>query len=129
MHAVLGLAATLLFGVAGLYFHLSSPFLAMMQIHSYVGARVYHRCPWGHAKRTLISWQQRAPDGRESAVGYSPLFRPVLSLFVAAIAPNREVCCGDREGGRYVNRGLSVRACYYSTAWPSVVSVHANSYS
>lgn len=37
MHAVLGLAATL-FGVAGLYFHLGSPFLAMMQILIYVGA-------------------------------------------------------------------------------------------
>ncbi len=37
MHAVLGLAATL-FGIAGLYFHLGSPFLAMMQILIYVGA-------------------------------------------------------------------------------------------
>jgi len=37
MHAVLGLAVSL-FGVAGLYFHLGSPFLAMMQILIYVGA-------------------------------------------------------------------------------------------
>jgi NADH-quinone oxidoreductase subunit J len=37
MHAVLGLAVAL-FGVAGLYFHLGSPFLAMMQILIYVGA-------------------------------------------------------------------------------------------
>ncbi len=37
MHAVLGLAVSLL-GVAGLYFHLGSPFLAMMQILIYVGA-------------------------------------------------------------------------------------------
>lgn len=37
MHAVLGLAVAL-FGVAGLYFYLGSPFLAMMQILIYVGA-------------------------------------------------------------------------------------------
>lgn len=37
MHAVLGLAVALL-GVAGLYFHLGSPFLAVMQILIYVGA-------------------------------------------------------------------------------------------
>ncbi|MBN2645609.1 MAG: NADH-quinone oxidoreductase subunit J [Desulfuromonadaceae bacterium] len=37
MHAVLGLAVSLL-GVAGLYFHLGSPFLATMQILIYVGA-------------------------------------------------------------------------------------------
>lgn len=37
MHAVLGLAVSLL-GVAGLYFHLGSPFLAMMQVLIYVGA-------------------------------------------------------------------------------------------
>lgn len=37
MHAVLGLAVSLL-GVAGLYFYLGSPFLAMMQILIYVGA-------------------------------------------------------------------------------------------
>ena len=37
MHAVLGLAVSLL-GVAGLYFHLGSPFLTMMQILIYVGA-------------------------------------------------------------------------------------------
>jgi NADH:ubiquinone oxidoreductase subunit 6 (subunit J) len=37
MHAVLGLAVALI-GVAGLYFHLGSPFLAMMQILIYVGA-------------------------------------------------------------------------------------------
>ncbi|MBN2233316.1 MAG: NADH-quinone oxidoreductase subunit J [Deltaproteobacteria bacterium] len=37
MHAVLGLAVSLL-GVAGLYFHLGSPFLALMQILIYVGA-------------------------------------------------------------------------------------------
>lgn len=37
MNAVLGLALALL-GVAGLYFHLGSPFLAMMQILIYVGA-------------------------------------------------------------------------------------------
>ncbi|MEA3464832.1 MAG: NADH-quinone oxidoreductase subunit J [Thermodesulfobacteriota bacterium] len=37
MHAVLGLAVSL-FGVAGLYFHLGSPFLAVMQILIYVGA-------------------------------------------------------------------------------------------
>ncbi len=37
MHAVLGLAVSL-FGVAGLYFHLGSPFLAMMQVLIYVGA-------------------------------------------------------------------------------------------
>jgi len=39
MNAVLGLALALL-GVAGLYFHLGSPFLAMMQILIYVGAVV-----------------------------------------------------------------------------------------
>lgn len=37
MHAVLGLTVSL-FGIAGLYFHLGSPFLAMMQILIYVGA-------------------------------------------------------------------------------------------
>ncbi|UFS69795.1 NADH-quinone oxidoreductase subunit J [Geomonas sp. RF6] len=37
MNAVLGLALALL-GVAGLYFHLGSPFLALMQILIYVGA-------------------------------------------------------------------------------------------
>jgi NADH-quinone oxidoreductase subunit J len=37
MHAVLGLAISL-FGVAGLYFYLGSPFLTMMQILIYVGA-------------------------------------------------------------------------------------------
>ena len=37
MNAVLGLSLSLL-GVAGLYFHLGSPFLAMMQILIYVGA-------------------------------------------------------------------------------------------
>lgn len=37
MHAVLGLAVSL-FGVAGLYFFLGSPFLATMQILIYVGA-------------------------------------------------------------------------------------------
>ncbi|OQY19508.1 MAG: hypothetical protein B6I36_03945 [Desulfobacteraceae bacterium 4572_35.1] len=37
MHAVLGLAVSL-FGVAGLYFFLGSPFLAMMQVLIYVGA-------------------------------------------------------------------------------------------
>ncbi len=37
MHAVLGLAVSLL-GVAGMYFFLGSPFLAMMQILIYVGA-------------------------------------------------------------------------------------------
>ncbi len=37
MHAVLGLAVSL-FGVAGLYFYLGSPFLTMMQILIYVGA-------------------------------------------------------------------------------------------
>ncbi len=37
MHAVLGLAVSLL-GVAGLYFYLGSPFLAMMQVLIYVGA-------------------------------------------------------------------------------------------
>ena len=37
IHAVLGLAVSLL-GVAGLYFYLGSPFLAMMQILIYVGA-------------------------------------------------------------------------------------------
>ncbi|MBN2331490.1 MAG: NADH-quinone oxidoreductase subunit J [Deltaproteobacteria bacterium] len=37
MHAVLGLAVSLL-GVAGLYFYLGSPFLAMMQILIYIGA-------------------------------------------------------------------------------------------
>ena len=37
MHAVLGLAVCLL-GVAGLYFHLGSIFLTMMQILIYVGA-------------------------------------------------------------------------------------------
>ncbi len=37
MHAVLGLALSL-FGIAGLYFHLGSPFLALMQILIYVGA-------------------------------------------------------------------------------------------
>ncbi len=37
MHSVLGLAVSL-FGVAGLYFYLGSPFLTMMQILIYVGA-------------------------------------------------------------------------------------------
>ena len=37
MHAVLGLAVALV-GVAGLYFHLGSPFMALMQILIYVGA-------------------------------------------------------------------------------------------
>ncbi len=37
MHAVMGLAVSLL-GIAGLYFHLGSPFLAMMQVLIYVGA-------------------------------------------------------------------------------------------
>ena len=37
MHTVLGLAVSL-FGVAGMYFFLGSPFLAMMQILIYVGA-------------------------------------------------------------------------------------------
>lgn len=37
MHAVVGLAVSLL-GIAGLYFHLGSPFLAVMQILIYVGA-------------------------------------------------------------------------------------------
>jgi NADH-quinone oxidoreductase subunit J len=37
MHAVLGLAVALI-GVAGLYFHLGSPFLATMQVLIYVGA-------------------------------------------------------------------------------------------
>ena len=37
MHAVLGLMVSL-FGVAGLYFYLGSPFLTMMQILIYVGA-------------------------------------------------------------------------------------------
>jgi NADH:ubiquinone oxidoreductase subunit 6 (subunit J) len=37
MHAVLGLAVALI-GVAGLYFHLGSPFMALMQILIYVGA-------------------------------------------------------------------------------------------
>lgn len=37
MHAVIGLAVSLL-GVAGLYFHLGSTFLAVMQILIYVGA-------------------------------------------------------------------------------------------
>lgn len=37
MNAVLGLALSLL-GIAGLYFHLGSPFLALMQVLIYVGA-------------------------------------------------------------------------------------------
>jgi NADH-quinone oxidoreductase subunit J len=37
MNAVMGLAVSLL-GIAGLYFHLGSPFLAMMQVLIYVGA-------------------------------------------------------------------------------------------
>ena len=37
MHAVLGLMVSL-FGIAGLYFYLGSPFLTMMQILIYVGA-------------------------------------------------------------------------------------------
>lgn len=37
MHAVLGLAVAFV-GVAGLFFHLGSPFMAMMQILIYVGA-------------------------------------------------------------------------------------------
>lgn len=37
MHAALGLMLSL-FGIAGLYFHLGSPFLAMMQILIYIGA-------------------------------------------------------------------------------------------
>ncbi|MFO7983775.1 MAG: NADH-quinone oxidoreductase subunit J [Desulfuromonadales bacterium] len=37
MHAVLGLAVAFI-GVAGLFFHLGSPFMAMMQILIYVGA-------------------------------------------------------------------------------------------
>jgi len=37
MHAVLGLVVSL-FGVAGLYFYLGSPFMTMMQILIYVGA-------------------------------------------------------------------------------------------
>lgn len=37
MHAVLGLAVAFI-GVAGLFFHLGSPFMAMMQVLIYVGA-------------------------------------------------------------------------------------------
>jgi len=37
MHAVLGLAVVFI-GVAGLFFHLGSPFMAMMQVLIYVGA-------------------------------------------------------------------------------------------
>ncbi len=37
MHAVLGLAVALV-GVAGIYFHLGSPFMALMQVLIYVGA-------------------------------------------------------------------------------------------
>ena len=113
MHAVLGLAATL-FGVAGLYFHLGSPFLAMMQILIYVGAVCIIIVLGVMLGNTPDQLAAKNMTGRNLALALLACLTAFISLFVAIIGRTEFTAATEKIGDKsieFVGESLLLQYC------------------
>ncbi|MCD6527155.1 MAG: NADH-quinone oxidoreductase subunit J [Desulfuromonas sp.] len=112
MHAVLGLAVSL-FGVAGLYFHLGSPFLAMMQILIYVGAVCIMIVLGVMLGNTPDQLAVKNFSGRNTLLALLACATGFFTLFVA-IGQTKFVPAAERIGDmsiRFVGENLLFKYC------------------
>jgi len=113
MHAVLGLAATL-FGVAGLYFHLGSPFLAMMQILIYVGAVCIIIVLGVMLGNTPDQLAAKHLSGRNLRLALLACSTGFIALFVATITRTEFTVATEKVGDmsiRFVGESLLLQYC------------------
>ena len=113
MHAVLGLAATL-FGVAGLYFHLGSPFLAMMQILIYVGAVCIIIVLGVMLGNTPDQLAAKNMTGRNLPLALLACLTAFISLFVATIIRTEFTAATEKVGDmsiEFVGESLLLQYC------------------
>ncbi len=113
MHAVLGLAATL-FGVAGLYFHLGSPFLAMMQILIYVGAVCIIIVMGVMLGNTPDQLAAKNLTGRNLPLALLACLTGFVSLFVATIIRTEFTVATEKVGDmsiEFVGESLLLQYC------------------
>ena len=113
MHAVLGLAATL-FGVAGLYFHLGSPFLAMMQILIYVGAVCIIIGLGVMLGNTPDQLAAKNMTGRNLALALLACLTAFISLFVVMISRTEFTAATEKVGDKsieFVGESLLLQYC------------------
>jgi NADH-quinone oxidoreductase subunit J len=101
MHAVVGLAVSLL-GIAGLYFHLGSPFLAIMQVLIYVGAvciMIAMGIMLGNTPRQIA---EKNLKGRNALLAVGSCAAVFVSLFVV-LAQTGFAPAAERVGDMSIN--------------------------
>ena len=113
MHAVLGLAVSL-FGVAGLYFYLGSPFLTMMQILIYVGAVCIIIVPGVMIGNTPDQLAAKKLTGRNLPIALLACTTGFIALFVATINRTEFTAANEKIGDmsiKFVGENLLYQYC------------------
>ncbi len=113
MHAVLGLAVSL-FGVAGLYFYLGSPFLTMMQILIYVGAVCIIIVLGVMIGNTPDQLAAKKLTGRNLPIALLACTTGFIALFVATINRTEFTAANEKIGDmsiKFVGENLLYQYC------------------